>query len=99
MVELTRSNSHFGSTSFKTRTLCQPRKECGTRKGSFHGEREGKSLQRQLPQWYHPHSSWVKKQKMCCDAKGWATRLAFIPVTSRPTKLIHLRPGPWRRGV
>src|SRR5580704_16732909 len=74
MVELTRSNSHLGSTSFKTRTLCQPRKECGTRKGSFHGEREGKSLQRQLPQWYHPHSSWVKKQKMCCDAKGWATR-------------------------
>jgi hypothetical protein len=80
------------SHSFKTRTLCQPRKECGTRKGRFQATNNGKSLQRQLPQWYHPPSSWVKKKKMHSGAKGWATRLLrWTPSRQRLPQLHHLR--------
>jgi hypothetical protein len=51
----------FQDKNPNTRTLCQRRKECGTRK--FKGISNGKSLQRQLPQWYHSDSSCVKKRK------------------------------------
>jgi hypothetical protein len=67
-LAITALQSILQSHHSKPAPFANPAKSAAPAKEGSKSQGDSKSLQRQLPQWYHPHSSRVKK-KMHSDAK------------------------------